>query len=297
MTSGWHWWVIVLTVVNIAACWWLMAWSARQGDDSKGANDTLDHVWDENLRERNQPLPRWWLMLFHGTIIFSIGYLVLYPGLGNYAGVLGWTQTQQYQTERDAIDDIYAQTFSRLAGLNWQELGASEEARRIGANLFSGNCATCHGADGGGAPGFPSLKDDDWLYGGGEETIVQSIAQGRNGMMTPMGPALEGMGVSVADMVEKVKSLSGMDHDAEAAARAQGGWALCMACHGPEGQGNPALGAPNLSDDIWLYGGSDAAIEASIREGRNGQMPPHDTLLTADQIKVLAAYVKGLSKG
>lgn len=295
MSSGWHWWVVALTLGNILACWWLMSWSAGQGDDSKDANDTLDHVWDENLRERNQPLPRWWLMLFNLTIVFSIGYLVLYPGLGNFGGTLNWTQLDQYRSERDSVDEAYAQMFNRLSGMPWDLLAASEEARRVGANLFAGHCATCHGADGGGAPGFPSLKDNDWLYGSDYDTIVTSIAKGRNGMMAPMGPALEGMGVSVDDMVEKVKSLSDAPHDPAAAARAQAGWALCMACHGPEGGGNPALGAPNLTDGIWLYGGSDPAVAQSIRDGRNGQMPPHDVLLTEQQIKVLAAFVGGLS--
>jgi cytochrome c oxidase cbb3-type subunit 3 len=296
MSSGWHWWVIVLTAANILACWWLIAWSAGQGDDSKDANDTLDHVWDEDLQERNQPLPRWWLMLFHATIVFSIVYLVLYPGMGNYAGTLGWTQVAQYQSERDAIDEIYAATFSTLAALPWDELANNERAHEIGANLYAGSCATCHGSDGGGAPGFPSLKDGDWLYGGDFDSIAASISNGRSGMMAPMAPALEGMGVSVADMVEKVKALAGAEHDAQAAVRAQPGYVLCMACHGPEGKGNPALGAPDLSDDIWLYGGSNAAIEQTLVQGRNGQMPPHKELLTEDQIKVLAGYVgSGLS--
>jgi cytochrome c oxidase cbb3-type subunit 3 len=289
MTESWNWLVIILVVGNIAACYWLIRWTAKQGDDNRAPEDTLDHVWDGDLRERNQPLPRWWLMLFYATILFGVAYVVLYPGLGNFAGALNWSQAGQHAAEIDAVESRYAELYAGLAGHDWDTMTADTEAMAIGANLFGAYCSTCHGSDGGGAPGFPSLKDTDWLYGGDFEAIQTSIANGRNGMMPPMGAALGEQGV--LEVLNHVKSLSGLDHDADLAAAGQARWAICAACHGPEGQGNPALGAPDLSNNVWLHGASDETLTQTIRDGRNSAMPAHKDQLSADKIRLLSGYV------
>ncbi len=295
MSETWHWVVIVITAVNILACWWLIRWSSAQGDSSKGDNDTLDHVWDENLKERNQPLPRWWLILFYGTIIWGFGYLVAYPGMGNFAGTLGWSQEGQWQAEVDAVDDIYAEKYARLAALDWDDLVASDEAMLTASRLFAANCTTCHGSDGGGAVGFPSLRDSEWNWGSDFNAIQASITNGRVGVMPPWGPALGG-DEGVAQMVQYVLSLSGSDHDPTLAAAGQAKWTMCLACHGPDGKGNQALGAPDLTNNIWQYGGSEADLAHSIAIGRKGEMPAHKDLLSPEKIKLLSAYVVSLGK-
>jgi cytochrome c oxidase cbb3-type subunit 3 len=294
MTESWNWLVIILVIGNIAACFWLIRWTAKQGDDSKAEDDTLDHVWDGDLRERNQPMPRWWLMLFYATIVFGLVYLVMYPGLGNFSGSLGWSQAGQHAAELEAVESKYAALYARLASQDWQEMTANTEAMAIGENLFGANCSTCHGSDGGGAPGFPSLKDNDWLYGSDFETIQFSVTNGRNGLMPALGAALGDQGVQ--EVVQYVKQISGQDHDAALATAGQARWAICAACHGPQGKGNPQLGAPNLTDNIWLFGSSDEALAATIRDGRVNAMPAHDHLLSADQIRLLSGYVGTLSR-
>lgn len=289
MTEFWNWLVIILVVGNIAACYWLIQWATGQGDDNRAPEDTLDHVWDGDLRERNQPMPRWWLNLFYGTIIFGIGYLVLYPGLGNFSGTLGWSQAGQHAAEVEAVDSQYAELYAGLAGQDWDTMTGDPEAMAIGANLFGANCSTCHGSDAGGAQGFPSLKDDAWLYGGDFETIQTSISNGRNGMMPPMGAALGDEGV--LEVMNYVKSLSGLDHDATLAGAGQARWVICGACHGPEGTGNLMLGAPDLTDNIWLHGSSDESLTQTIRDGRSSAMPAHKEMLSADKIRLLSGYV------
>jgi cytochrome c oxidase cbb3-type subunit 3 len=293
MSEFWNWLVIILVIVNIVACYWLIRWTAKQGDDSRAPDDTLDHVWDGDLRERNQPMPRWWLMLFYGSMVFGLVYLVMYPGLGNFSGTLGWSQAGQHAAEVEAVDSGYAELYAGLAQQDWDQMTADSEAMAIGANLFGANCSTCHGSDAGGAPGFPSLKDDAWLYGGDFEAIQISITNGRNGMMPPMGAALGDEGVT--ELMNYVKSLSGLDHDAALATAGQARWVVCGACHGPEGKGNPLLGAPNLTDNIWLHGSSDESLSQTIRDGRSSAMPAHKDLLSADKIRMLSGYVRTLS--
>ncbi len=294
MSSPMHWLVVLLTLASILGCWWLIVWSAKQGDPSKGHEDTLDKVWDGDLRERNQPLPRWWLILFYLTIVFALAYLALYPGLGNFAGTLGWTQDGRYRSEVAAVEDVYAALYARLTAMDYPEMVENAEALQVGHRLFAANCTTCHGSDGGGAVGFPSLRDDEWLWGGDFASIEHSITHGRSGVMPPWGAALGESGTE--QMVAYVKSLSGMDHDPAAAAAGQARWGMCVACHGVQGEGNPALGAPSLRDQVWLYGSSDEAIAAVIRDGRNGQMPAQKDLLSPEKIKLLTAYVAALSQ-
>ena len=294
MSSGWHWFVVVLTLINIIACLWLIVWTTRQGDSEKEAMETLDHTWDGDLRERNNPLPRWWLFLFVGTIIWGIGYLVWYPGLGAYAGLAKWTQLDQYVTERDRIDAVYRQTFSQLAALDYPELSRHREGMEIASRLYGANCATCHGADARGARGFPNLADGDWIWGGDAAAITHSIANGRIAAMPPWGPALGEDGVKA--VVAYVQSLSGQRVDDNLAETGKTHFnVMCIACHGQTGQGMQLLGAPNLTDDISLYGSDAQSLTQSIAQGRAGNMPAHGSLLSDEEIKLLTAYVLSLS--
>lgn len=293
MSNAWHWYIVILTVINILACVALIIWSSRQGDTSKAAMDTLDHSWDGDLKERNNPLPRWWLFLFIGTIIWGFGYLAWYPGLGAFAGLGEWSQRAQYEAERTRVDAIYQQTFDEFATLPINQLAQQPQAMAIAGRLFGDNCATCHGADGRGAAGFPNLTDDDWLWGSSAQAIEHSIVHGRQGVMPPWGPALGEDGVK--EVVAYVKALSGLPHASDLAAAGKTRYdMLCVACHGADGTGMQALGAPNLTDRVSLYGRGDRALAQSIAQGRNGVMPAHKDLLSAAEIKLLTAYVLSL---
>ena len=296
MSSFWSWWIIILSVGNILACVWLVRWTAKPAEGETSAGETTGHTWDDgDLAEYNNPLPRWWLGLFYGTIIFSMGYLLAYPGLGSYQGALGWSSVGQYELEVAKADDTYGPLFAQYVKQPLEKLSKDQEAVKIGRGLFLNYCAVCHGSDAGGASGFPNLADNDWLYGGKPEQIKTSIMNGRNGVMPPWGAALGKMGVE--NVVAYVMTLSGRKADA---AKAEAGKpqfdAMCAACHMPDGTGNQALGAPNLTDNIWLYGGSPGAIAKTINDGRKGVMPTHKDFLGEDKVHLLAAYVYSLSK-
>jgi len=294
LNSFWNWFVIIISVGSILACWWLLHWtkgvSERSGDDI----GSTGHVWDEDLKELNTPLPRWWLHLFNITIIFALVYLALFPGLGNFAGVLGWTQEKQYQEEMAAATAAQESVFARFREMDAAQLQADAAAMETAGRLFRQNCAMCHGSDGRGATGFPNLADGDWLWGGTYEQIMMTLQNGRIAAMPPLAAALGDDGVR--EVVAYVRQLSGQDADAQLASAGQARFqTICMACHGMDGKGNQALGAPNLTDDIWLYGGDAAEIEYTVRNGRNGQMPVFGETLSEERRKLLAAYVMGLS--
>ena len=293
MSSFWSGWIILLTVANIVGCLWLL-WMTSRTSPGEKASDTTGHVWDGDLQEYNNPLPRWWLWLFYLTVVFSGIYLVLYPGLGNFQGVLGWTQTGQYEEEVARIDERQQEFFARFDNLEIVELARNSDAMAAAGNIFGNRCAQCHGSDGRGAPGFPNLTDDAWLWGGDETAILASIQNGRSGMMPPMGDALGGER-AVAQMVEYVRSLAGLDHDAALAAAAQPMWAVCGACHGMDGTGMTALGAPNLTDNNWLYGSDRRTIAETITRGRQNNMPAQLPILGEQQSRLMAAYVLRLS--
>lgn len=293
MSSFWSGWIILLTVANIVGCLWLL-WMTSRTSPGEKASDTTGHVWDGDLQEYNNPLPRWWLWLFYLTVVFSVIYLVLYPGLGNFQGVLGWTQTGQYEEEVARIDERQQEFFARFDNLEIVELARNSDAMAAAGNIFGNRCAQCHGSDGRGAPGFPNLTDDAWLWGGDETAILASIQNGRSGMMPPMGDALGGER-AVAQMVEYVRSLAGLDHDAALAAAAQPMWAVCGACHGMDGTGMTALGAPNLTDNNWLYGSDRRTIAETITRGRQNNMPAQLPILGEQQSRLMAAYVLHLS--
>jgi cytochrome c oxidase cbb3-type subunit 3 len=247
------------------------------------------------LREYNNPLPRWWLWLFVITVLFGIGYLVLYPGLGTFGGTLGWSQLKQHSAESAANEARISATLAPFAGRTPVDLSNDRVALGIGRNLFANNCAACHGADGRGAPGFPNLADGDWLWGGTPERIIESISAGRNGVMAPWGEVLGPSGVE--DMVAYVMSLSGRSLPAGNAANGRAKFGeICIACHGADGRGNQDLGAPNLTDGIWLHGGSIASLRQTIAQGRQNAMPAHLEQLGDVRVNLLAAYVLSLSR-
>jgi cytochrome c oxidase cbb3-type subunit 3 len=259
-----------------------------------GKIDTTGHVWDEDLQEWNNPLPNWWRWLFYITVVFSLIYLVFYPGLGFYAGSLGWTQTKQYEDEVKKADANYGPIYAKYAAMDIEKVAADREAMTIGQNLYLNYCAQCHASDARGARGFPNLADGDWLWGGDPKAIQETILNGRTAVMPPQGATLGPEGVK--DVAHYVMSLSGMASDSIRVARGKEKFAqVCAACHGPDGKGNPALGAPNLTDKVWLYGGSEADIIATIQNGRTGQMPAWKGFLGEAKAHVLAAYVWGLS--
>lgn len=290
MSDGWSWYIIILVVGNIIGVSWLLFATGRPSD--KQEDSTTGHVWDETLEEYNNPLPRWWIWLFCITIVFALIYLYWYPGLGNYKGALKWTQMSQFEDAREDMIDRQKLAFEKFADLDLAELSKNEKAMGTASRLFSNNCASCHGSAAQGAKGFPNLTDNDWLYGGSPEQIEHSIVKGRAGVMPQLGLSDEQI-VSVSNYV---LTLSGREADAAEAKKGEALFPTCIACHGPDAKGMAVLGAPNLTDDIWLHGSELADIQSVIREGRQGQMPAHEELLTKAETRLLTAYVMSLSK-
>jgi cytochrome c oxidase cbb3-type subunit III len=289
----WPVFVTVVTLVSIVACL-LLLWFTGKARAMTASDNTTGHVWDGDLREMNNPLPRWWAWLFVLTVIFALIYLALYPGLGNYAGTLGWTSTGQHQAELDKGNAEVAPLYAKFTALAPEAVAADLQAMAIGERLFMNNCAQCHGSDARGSKGIPNLTDGDWLHGGAPVTIKETLIKGRMGNMPPMAAAV-GSPEDVRNVAQYVLSLSGSPHDSVQAALGKPKFAVCAACHGADGKGNPALGAPNLSDDIWLHGYGEAAIVAMVNNGKVNQMPAQADKLTEAQIHVLASYVWGFS--
>jgi cytochrome c oxidase cbb3-type subunit 3 len=295
MTGFWSGYIILIVTINIVGCAALLVWTRKKkADDYSGKEaKVLGHTFD-GIQELDNPLPRWWLLMFWLTIAFAIGYLVLYPGYGSFKGVLGWTSTGAYQSEMKRSEQKYQPIFDQYAKVPVEQLIKDSKAMGIGQRLFANNCAVCHGSDGGGNRGFPNLTDNDWLYGGTPADITTSITNGRSGMMPAWGPILGAKGVEeVAKYVANISrhSLTGKDVD-EGKKIFQ---TNCVACHGPDAKGNQMIGAPNLSDKIWLYGGTFDDLKQTITHGRQGKMPTHKGRISADKIHILAAYVYGLS--
>ena len=296
-SSGWSIFIAVGTVVSLIACLVLLAIAARRRVASDAVDDnTTGHVWDEDLRELNNPLPRWWMWLFIITVLFSFIYLALYPGLGSVDGSLKWTSANQYEAEQAKARTAMAPLYARFAGMNEAEMARDGQAMGIGERLFINNCATCHGSDARGSKGFPNLTDNDWLWGGSLAAIQQTITEGRTGVMPPMAAAL-GSGEDVRNVAHYVLSLSGSPHDNLSAQLGRSKFGACAACHGVDGKGSQALGAPNLIDKVWLHGWGEQAIVAMINGGKTNMMPAHAGRLSPEQIRVLAAYVWNLSQG
>jgi cytochrome c oxidase cbb3-type subunit III len=293
MTSGWSWFITIVALANVAGALWLLFANGRAVGGDAAAKTT--HVWDGDLTELNNPLPRWWFWLFVISVAWGLGYLVLYPGLGNYKGTLGWTSHNQHAAEVQAANAVQAPRYARFAAMSLPELSQDPDAMGEARSLFANGCAGCHGSDARGAAGFPNLTDNDWLYGNAPDTLLATIGGGRMGVMPAWQAVLGDAGVD--EVVAYVQSLSGTP---EKPALVQAGAAryatFCVACHGADGHGNPVLGAPSLADGIWLYGGDTATIHKSIAAGRQNQMPAHEALLGKDRVRLMAAYVLSLGQ-
>ena len=291
--SGWAWFIAVVTVLSLLACLALLIIAARR--TVMASDNTTGHVWDEDLRELNNPLPRWWMWLFVITVVFAAVYLAFYPGLGSAPGTLKWTSTNQFEAEQARARDAMAPVYARFVSMDEQELARDPAAMGIGQRLFLNQCAQCHGSDAKGSKGFPNLADNDWLGEHTLDAVKKSITEGRTGVMPAMGAAV-GSAEDVRNLAHYVLSLSGSAHNNIAAQLGRTKFATCAACHGANGQGVAALGAPNLTDKIWVHGSGEQAIIQIIQVGKTSVMPAQGRLLTPEQVHVLAGYVLSLSQ-
>jgi cytochrome c oxidase cbb3-type subunit 3 len=294
VTPFWTAFIAVLALANIAGCLWLLGWTARKRPGDKPESGTTGHVWDEDLTEWNKPMPRWWLNLFYATVVFALAYLVLFPGLGAFRGTLGWSSAGELAVDVAAAQAKLAPMYAKYEATPVEALAQDDGAVELGRSVFANHCATCHGSDGRGATGFPNLVDADWIWGGEPERVLETVLQGRRGAMPALGAALGPRATS--EVAVYVQSLSGQPVDrALAAAGGKHFQGMCIACHGVDGRGNPSLGAPNLTDDVWLHGGAHGQIVETVTRGRTGEMPAHAPLIGAAKARVAAAYV--LSRG
>ena len=289
----WDLFIIIVTLASLFGLWAFVQWGNKGRPSDGGKVETMGHVWDEDLAELNNPLPRWWLNMFLLTIVFAFIYLILYPGLGANTMVLGWSQQGQYEAEMKAAEERYGPLFEQYAATPIPELAKDPDALKMGERLFASYCTQCHGSDAGGVRGFPNLRDDDWLWGGTPEKITETILKGRNAMM----PSWASLGDETSNLVQYLLSFTGRATDQQAAEAGKKQFAqTCAACHGVDAKGNQALGAPNLTDDIWLYGGTPRAIEETLKLGRKGRMPAHGEFLGEAKVHLLATYVYSLSR-
>ncbi len=289
MTQPWHWFIIAGTALSLAFFLWLLL------NNRRTEGGTTGHEWD-GIEELDNPLPAWWVGMFVVTIVFAVGYLVIYPGAGNFQGVLDWTSTGEHNASAEAHSQRFAALYTRLASLSPEELAADTEGMQVGRRLFLNNCSTCHGVNGGGAPGFPNLRDEHSIWGGSFADIETTINEGRTAAMPPWGPALGDDGVT--NVANYVMSVAGLPHN-EARAQAGAGQyqVFCVSCHGTEGKGNPLLGAPNITTSgSWIYGTTLEDVAQTIRSGRQGVMPAYGEILDQEQRKILASYVTSLSQ-
>ena len=304
MTSFWSFWVSIISLGSIFGCLWLVYVTRKSQTTDTETEKTMGHTFD-GIEEYDNPLPKWWLYLFIITCVFALGYYVLYPGLGNYKGLLTvevdgetvpWTQVAQWEKEVHDAEVKYQPIFDAYAAKTVDELVQDPEAMKVGQRLFANNCAVCHGSAGRGAIGFPNLTDDDWLYGGTADAIKATLVNGRQGAMPAKGlnPAMTN--AQVDDMVHYLLTFSGRSDNAEAAERGAAMYqTACAACHGADAKGNLAIGAPNLTDNIWLYGGTPKRLTHTLLYGRAGVMPAQSDRLSEEKIHLLTAYVKSLS--
>lgn len=293
LSSFWSGWVIVISLGSILGSFLLLTIVRKGQRFNSETTQTVGHEFD-GIEEYDNPLPRWWYWMYVLTVVFALGYLALYPGLGNFKGMLGWSQESAYDREVAKAEAEFGPMFAQFSQTPIEELAQNDQAMRIGQRLFANNCAQCHGSAATGGYGFPNLTDNDWLYGGDAAAISQTILNGRIAAMPAWGPMLGEDGVH--NVAQYVLSLSGRETDAQAAQQGQQVYATnCIACHGAEGKGNHLFGAPNLTDNIWLYGGSEQQVMQTIRNGRNGQMPAWEGILGKDKAHVVAGYVYSLS--
>jgi cytochrome c oxidase cbb3-type subunit 3 len=289
----WHYYVAGLTLVSILACLVLL-WISGTTKAATHADNTTGHVWDGDLAEMNNPLPRWWVYLFIITVVFALAYGVLYPTFGKYQGMLGWSSDGQHQAEVAKVEQNIAPIYARFANMTPEQMAGDAAAMAIGERLFMNNCSQCHGSDARGARSFPNLTDGDWLWGGDPAAIKTTLTEGRVGVMPPMAAAV-GSAEDVRNVAHYVLSLSGSPHESVRASLGKASFGACAACHGMDGKGNTAMGAPNLTDNLWLHGWGEEAIIRAVTNGFSNQMPAQAGKLNESQIHVLTAYVWGMS--
>lgn len=289
----WSWYVAALTLLGIVGALVLL-WATARKKIVPSSDNTTGHVWDEDLRESNNPMPRWWMWLFVISVIYSLLYLVAYPGLGAYRGEMGWSTRGEYDAAMAKADQALAPLYAQFTGQSAEQLAGDANAMAVGERLFMNNCAQCHGSDARGSKGFPNLADSDWLHGGSADKIRETLTGGRKGQMPPMAAAV-GTPDDVRNVAQYVLSLSGGPHDSVRAQLGKSKFTACAACHGMDGKGNAAIGAPNLADDVWLHGWGEQAIVDIVNKGKTNEMPAQAGKLTEAQVHVLTAYIWGLS--
>ena len=299
MSAFWHWFVVIITLAFIAVMVWLFISTGRarvSSGTNEGGEETTGHVWDDDLAELNNPMPRWWLWLFYGSVIWSLAYLVFYPGLGRFDGVLGWTSEAQYEEEMARATAAFDARFGELVARPIDELATHPDALRLGRNIYAHNCSTCHGSDARGARGYPNLTDDHWIWGDGSDQVWTTISQGRQAVMPSFDASLGDQELTRTAVY--VQKLAGQSVDESLAAAGKRHFdRLCAACHGPEGKGNPMLGAPNLTAGTYLYGGDIDSLRQTIRHGRQGVMPGQLELIGEARARLVTAYVLSLGGG
>ncbi len=302
MSTFWSLWIIVLTTINLALILWVLLANRKVAvhDDDDPENKTTGHVYD-GIEEYDNPLPKWWFMMFVISIVFTVFYLILYPGMGGFKGIFPfykeghWTSVRQLEYQQKQAIESYQSSYGVYSLMTVEELVDEPRAMKMASRIFANNCAVCHGADGGGSLGFPNLTDNDWLYGGDPTAIKETLLHGRQAAMPGWSGILGEKGIN--EVTQYVLSLSGQEHDAELVESGQAIFkANCASCHGADAKGNYAQGAPNLTDDIWLYEGTPAGIRQTLRDGRNGVMPAQKERLREDKIHLLTAYVYSLSQ-
>jgi cytochrome c oxidase cbb3-type subunit III len=291
MSVSWSAFIILIVAINILGCVWLLWWTAKRKKGDGDAIQTTGHVWDGDLTEYNKPLPRWWINLFYLTIVFAIAYLIWFPGLGAFEGKGQWSSREQHDLDKKQADAKLAKSFSRFHNQPIDVIAQDAKALATGRRIFINNCAMCHGSDARGGRGFPNLADTNWQWPNKPDDILVTIREGRQAAMPALGTMMESE-AGISEVVVYVQSLSGMKvSDALANAGKKRFEGICAACHGADGKGNPAIGAPNLTDDVWLYGNEFESMKKTVREGRNGQMPAHSGVLSETQIRLVGAYV------
>ena len=293
MSDFWSWWIILLTTACLAITVMIL-FSTRKTQRGTMTEETTGHNYD-GIEEYDNPLPHWWFLMFVATLVFGVGYLILYPGFGKFQGVLGWTSIGELEADQAEHDRRYASEFARFAATPIEELIKNPKALKMGQRVYINNCALCHGTDAGGAFGFPSLIDNDWLYGGGAAAIKTTIAHGRQGQMPAWGAVIGNDGVR--QVASYVRTLSGLDTGASNEDLSAGKKiykTTCAVCHSEDGTGLAALGAPDLTNNIWLYGSSQTQVEYTIRNGRNGVMPAWNDILGPEKVHLVSAYIYSL---
>ncbi|MFL1465394.1 cytochrome-c oxidase, cbb3-type subunit III [Marinobacter sp. HN1S83] len=295
MSTFWSIWISVIVLGTIFGCWWLLLATRKSQTTDTETDRTTGHSFD-GIEELDNPLPKWWFYLFIATCVFSLGYLALYPGLGNFQGLLGWSSTNQWEAEVQQAEARYGELYAKYGDTPIVELADNDDAMKMGQRLFANNCAVCHGSAGRGSLGFPNLTDDDWLHGGEPDNILTTLQEGRTGNMPAKGMMPGMTSEQVDQVVNYVLSFSDRAKDAEAAEAGEEVFAqACSSCHGSDAKGNYAFGAPNLTDDTWLYGSTYEWIKETVVNGRQNKMPAQSGRLSDDQIQILAAYVYSLS--